>query len=120
MQEQRCDLDESLMSLSEYLAAAISFRDADRATRGVREDEHVVYVSDGTVIRGKVCLVQRIGLLNKVTWSEDLDGKTSGLDSLGCSQNVAPVQRQKELTGSLDGCCQHMEVLGIDERSIVL
>ena len=59
-------------------------------------------------------------MLDEITWSEDLDGKTSGLDSLGRSQNVSPVQRQKKLTGSLDGCCQHMEILGIAERSIFL
>ena len=65
-------------------------------------------------------LVQRIVLLNEITWSEDLEGKTGGLDSLGCGQNVSPVQRQKKLTGSLDGCRQHMEILGIDERSVFL
>ncbi|MBE3133346.1 MAG: nuclear transport factor 2 family protein [Acidobacteria bacterium] len=53
MERQASELHEALMSLSEELAAAISARDADRATRGVREDEHVVYVSDGAVIRGR-------------------------------------------------------------------
>lgn len=52
MEQQASKLYESLMSLSEQLAAAISARDADRAARGIRKDEHVVHVSDGAVIRG--------------------------------------------------------------------
>lgn len=46
-------VDAQLISLSDQLAAAISNRDADGAARGVREDEHVVYISDGHVIRGR-------------------------------------------------------------------
>ncbi len=48
----RQDVDATVKSLAEDLAHAISIRDAAGAARHVREDEHVVYVSDGTVIRG--------------------------------------------------------------------
>jgi uncharacterized protein (TIGR02246 family) len=46
-------LDRALFALSDDLATAIARRDADAATRGVREDDHVAYVSDGAVIRGR-------------------------------------------------------------------
>jgi len=45
-------LQHSVESLADELAEAISNRDAAGASRHVREDGHVVYVSDGTVIRG--------------------------------------------------------------------
>lgn len=53
MEPDITEVDGPLISLSDQLAAAISNRDADGAARGVREDEHVVYVSDGHVIRGR-------------------------------------------------------------------
>ncbi len=46
------ELKTSLLALSDQLAAAISSRDPEDAARGVREDNHVAYVSDGNVIRG--------------------------------------------------------------------
>lgn len=46
------DLKMSLLALSDQLAAAISSRDPERAAGGARDDNHVVYVSDGEVIRG--------------------------------------------------------------------
>lgn len=46
-------LQNKLIRLSDELAVAISKRDADGATRGIIEDEQVVYVSDGKIIRGK-------------------------------------------------------------------
>ena len=46
------DIDMSLIELSDELATAISSLDAARVTAGVRDDDHVVYVSDGQVIRG--------------------------------------------------------------------
>ena len=46
------ELKMSLMALSDQLAAAISNRDAEGVARGVRDDNHVIYVSDGEVIRG--------------------------------------------------------------------
>ncbi len=46
------ELKTSLLALSDQLAVAISSRDPEGATRGVREDNHVAYVSDGNVIRG--------------------------------------------------------------------
>ena len=46
------ELKTSLLALSDQLAAAISSRDPEDAARGVREDNHVAYISDGKVIRG--------------------------------------------------------------------
>lgn len=46
------ELQTSLLALSDQLAAAISRRDPEGVSRGVRDDDHVAYVSDGDVIRG--------------------------------------------------------------------
>jgi len=46
-------LESRLLALSDELAAAISRRDAEGAACGVRNNEHVAYVSDGLVIRGR-------------------------------------------------------------------
>ena len=46
------ELKTSLLTLSDDLAAAISSRDPEGAARGVRQDSHVAYVSDGNIIRG--------------------------------------------------------------------
>ena len=43
----------TIQSLAGELAQAISQRDPAAAARHVREDDHVVYISDGTVIRGR-------------------------------------------------------------------
>jgi len=45
-------LQEAVQSLADELAEAISSRDVAGASRHVREDGHVVFVSGGTVIRG--------------------------------------------------------------------
>lgn len=44
---------DSVEAIATELAAAVSHRDADAAARRVREDDRVVYVSDGLVIRGR-------------------------------------------------------------------
>jgi uncharacterized protein (TIGR02246 family) len=46
------DFETTIRSLAEELAQAISNRDVTGAARRIRTDHHVVYVSDGTVIRG--------------------------------------------------------------------
>lgn len=46
-------LQRALLMLSDELATAISSRDADGAARGFQKDDHVAYVSDGAVIRGR-------------------------------------------------------------------
>lgn len=52
MEAAATELEPQLFALSDHLAESISRRDAEGAARGVREDEHVVYISDGVVIRG--------------------------------------------------------------------
>ena len=47
------ELQASILALSDQLATAISRRDPEAAAHGVRDDDHVVYVSDGEVIRGR-------------------------------------------------------------------
>jgi len=51
-QTKSTGVESRVRSLAAELAQAISDRDAAGATRHVREDEHVVYVSDGAIIRG--------------------------------------------------------------------
>lgn len=47
------ELEPQLLALSDHLAQSISNREAKGAARDVCEDDHVIYISDGVVIRGR-------------------------------------------------------------------
>ena len=64
--------------------------------------------------------MERIVLLDEVTWCEDADGKVSVLDCFSGRQDMLAIQSLEELTSSLHASCQYVEVLGMYERGVLL